>query len=200
MSRDLEERLLPGESIIAQAVIHDGIYWKSVAVFIIALLFALFVFVELGVILALFGLGMVTTAILKKEILMLVVTNNRVFVRYGILQVDVVDIHFDKVESVELERMLPGYLMGYSNVIIMGTGNRFIVIPYVANGIEIRRAYNEQTLLAKNAQAAAMAAAQPATTPAPAVHPSPGKKEAKSADDILKKEGAVKGSNFVMKD
>ena len=77
---------------------------------------------------------------------MLVLTNKRVFVRYGILQVDVVDIHFSKIESVELERMPPGFIMGYSNVVIYGTGNRMIVIPYVANGPQVRRAYNELTL------------------------------------------------------
>jgi hypothetical protein len=82
-------------------------------------------------------------AIIKKEILMLVITNKRVLARYGILQVDVVDMHFDKLESMELERMLPGYIMGYSNVVLMGTGSRFIVIPYVANGVAVRRAYND---------------------------------------------------------
>jgi hypothetical protein len=30
--------------------------------------------------------------------------------------------------------------------VITGTGNRYIAIPYVANGIEIRRAFNEMTL------------------------------------------------------
>ena len=83
---------------------------------------------------------------LKKEILMLVLTNKRMLFRYGILQVDVVDLRFSKIESVELERMVPGYIMGYANVIIMGTGNRFVVIPYVENGPEIRQAYNSLTL------------------------------------------------------
>lgn len=199
MNRDLAERLLPGEKVMAQAEIHNGIYWKAIAVFIIALIFALLVHVTLGIVIALFGLGLVTTAILKKEILMLVVTNKRIFVRYGILQVDVVDMHFDKIESVELQRMIPGYVMGYSNVIIMGTGNRFIIIPYVANGIEIRRTFNEQTLLAKNA-ALAGAGTVVVEQPAAVIIESPGKSEAKSADDVIRKEGAVKGSNFVMKD
>jgi hypothetical protein len=37
--------------------------------------------------------------------------------------------------------------MGYSNVVLMGTGSRFIVIPYVANGVAVRRAYNEAVLV-----------------------------------------------------
>jgi hypothetical protein len=141
-----EERLLPGEVIRESAVIHYGIFWKAAAVFILAILVALFVVKELGILLAVTAVLMAIHALIKKEILMLVVTNKRVLARYGLLQVDVVDIHFDKIESMELERMLPGYIMGYSNIVVMGTGNRFIVIPYVANGIQLRRAYNERVL------------------------------------------------------
>ncbi|MCK5284227.1 MAG: PH domain-containing protein [Alphaproteobacteria bacterium] len=143
---DFQERLLKGEKIVEQARINPAIYWQSVCVFILAVLVGLFVVKELGLLLVVVAGLMAFYAFIKKSILLLVVTNKRILVRYGILQVDVVDIHFDKVESVELERMLTGYIMGYSNVIIMGTGNRFMVIPYVANGVEIRRAYNELVL------------------------------------------------------
>lgn len=146
-----EERLLPGEVIIESAVIHAGIFWKAAAVFIIAVLFTLLTgIIQLGMLLGVVAVVMAIYAIIKKEILMLVVTNKRILARYGILQVDVVDIHFDKLESMELERMLPGYIMGYSNVVLMGTGSRFIVIPYVGNGIAVRRAYNEAVLVDKD--------------------------------------------------
>lgn len=149
-----EERLLPGEVIIESAVIHMGIFWRAAAVFIFAVLFTLLTqIVQLGMLLGVVAVLMAIYAIIKKEILMLVVTNKRVLARYGILQVDVVDMHFDKLESMELERMLPGYIMGYSNVVLMGTGNRFIVIPYVANGIALRRAYNEAVLVKDKATA-----------------------------------------------
>ena len=92
------------------------------------------------------GLAMLVHAKLKKEILFLVLTNKRVLFRYGILQVDVVDMRFSKIESVELERMPPGYILGYANVVMMGTGNRYIVIPYVENAVEFRREYNRITL------------------------------------------------------
>lgn len=142
----IQERLVSGEHVVVSARIHDGIYWKAAAVFIFAVLVAVFLPIQLGILLGVVSLIMVVHATVLKEILLLVVTNKRVMFRYGILMVDVVDLHFDKVESIELERMLPGYIMGYSNVVMMGTGNRLVVIPYVANGPEIRRAYNEQTL------------------------------------------------------
>ena len=143
---DIKSMLVEGESIVEQGVIHDGIYWKPAAVLLMALLVALFIVVELGVLLAIVAIIMFVHATIKKEILLFVLTDKRVFARYGILQVDVVDIRFSKIESIELERMLPGYLMGYANLIISGTGNRFIVIPYVGNGVQIRRSYNRLTL------------------------------------------------------
>lgn len=146
---DVRERLVEGEGVVATGIIHWGIYWRAIAVFVLAIFFALFIAVELGIFLALVSVIAGIYAVLKKEILLLVVTDKRVLVRFGLLQVDVVDIHFDKIESIELRRMWLGYLLGYSNVVIMGTGNRYIEIPYVANGVQIRQAYNEMTLSAK---------------------------------------------------
>jgi len=143
--KSVEDILVKGEHVIEQAVIHTGIYWQAIAVFVLSILVGLMVF-ELGVLLAVTAICMFAYAAIRKEILMLVLTNKRMFFRYGILQVDVVDIRFSKIESIELERMVPGYVMGYSNVVIMGTGQRYVVIPYVANGPEIRQAYNRMTL------------------------------------------------------
>lgn len=143
---DVESMLVDGESIVEQGVISDGIYWKAGAVFLIAVLFALFLAVELGIFLAIVVVLMIIYATMLKGILMFVLTDRRIFVRTGILQVDVIDIRFSKIESIELQRMLPGYILGYSNVVVMGTGNRYIVIPYVSNGVEIRRSYNRLTL------------------------------------------------------
>lgn len=142
----VEELFVDGEKAILGAQIHDAIYWKSVAVFVLAILVALFLAVELGALLAFVSILMFMYALFKKEILQLQLTNKRVFARYGLLQVDVVDIQFSKIESIELERMLPGFVFGYSNVVIMGTGNRYIVIPYVRNALALRRAYNKITL------------------------------------------------------
>ncbi|MCB1650518.1 MAG: PH domain-containing protein [Alphaproteobacteria bacterium] len=141
----VDDLLVNGEHVVLQAGIHPGIYWKTLVVFIVSILVGLFIF-PLGVLLAATALAMFIYNTLLKEILLLVLTNKRVLVRYGILQVDVVDIRFSKIESIELERMIPGYLMGYANVVIMGTGNRYIVIPFVGNALEFRRAYNAMTL------------------------------------------------------
>ena len=142
----IRERLLTDEKVIANATISSGIFWKAIAVFIFAIVVAVFFAKELGVFFAIVSVLMAVYAIILKEVLLFIVTNKRIMVRYGLLQVDIVDIHFDKVESVELARMLPGYLLGYSNIVVVGTGGRVIVIPYIENGVALRRAFNEMTL------------------------------------------------------
>ncbi len=143
---DIDQMLVKGEEVVVRADISQFIYWQSAVVFVFAVLVSLVVF-ELGALLGFTAILMFIYVTLKKEILLLVLTNKRMLFRYGILQVDVVDIRFSKIESVEIERMLPGYIMGYSNVVIMGTGNRYVVIPYVANGPAVRQAYNKLTLV-----------------------------------------------------
>ena len=145
LKTDIDSLLVSGEQVVAKADISTFIYWQSVAVFLAAVAIGLVAW-QLGVLLAITALAMFAYATIKKEILFLVVTNKRVLARYGILQVDVVDIRFSKIESIELKRMPTGYLMGYADVVIMGTGQRYITIPYVANGSDLRQTYNRLTL------------------------------------------------------
>ena len=143
----LQDRLVKGEKIVKVARLSPaGLFWRAGAVAFLAMLFWWFVAFELAMILGIAALLMTGYAYLQREILMLALTNKRVLVRYGALQIDVVDIHFDKIESIEIERMITGYMMGYARVVIMGTGTRYISIPYVANARAIRKAYNELTL------------------------------------------------------
>lgn len=151
ISPNIKGRLVEGETILARAIIHKGIFWKSIAVMVLALIFAILFAIELGIFLLCVALIMIIYAGAMRRILFFIVTDRRILARYGLLMVDVVDIHFDKIESIELERMLPGMIMGYSNVVVMGTGNRYISIPYVANGPELRKAYNDTVLTKKEA-------------------------------------------------
>lgn len=143
---DIESMLTTGEKVVTTARFHWAIYWKSWVVLFFAVLIGSFIAYQLGIILGVFGLILMAYGWLRRRMMMLVLTNKRILTRYGILQVDVVSMRFKHIESVELERMLPGFIFGYSSIGIMGTGNRLIYLPYVANGIAFRRAYNEMVL------------------------------------------------------
>jgi len=142
----LKAAMTDGEKLIFNCRIHNAIYWKSVAVFLLSLIFALYGVTNLAILffIVAFFLGLQEWAM--KQIMRLALSDKRVLARQGLIQIDVIDIPFDRIESVELERMLTGQLFGYASVVVMGTGNRYIRIPYVADAQNFRRAYNQQIL------------------------------------------------------
>ncbi|MGH1403355.1 MAG: PH domain-containing protein [Alphaproteobacteria bacterium] len=142
---EIEKVLVSGEEVVLRAKLHGAIYWKSIAVLILAVILWFYVSV-LGVLLAVVGAIMLCIAILTQHFLILAITNKRVLARYGLLQMDVVDIRLSKIESIDLERMLPGHMFGYANVVVMGTGQRLIRVSYIGNADEFRKYYNEMVL------------------------------------------------------
>ena len=141
----VEALLVDGEELLVQGQVHPAIYWKSAAVLAVALLVTLKA-PPLGVVFGVFGMLMLVFAVLTRHFLLIALTNRRILARYGILQTDVVTVKFDKIESVEMERMLLGHILGYATVVAMGTGQRVIRIPFIANAAEFRRKYDEVTL------------------------------------------------------
>jgi hypothetical protein len=150
---ELKNMLVKGEEVILRAQIHGALYWRSVAVLLIALVLFLYI-PPLSIIAGVAGAIMLCVAVLTQHYLLLVVTNKRVLARYGLLQMDVVDIRLSKIESIDLERMLLGHILGYANVVVAGTGQRIIRIPYIANGEVFRRFYNEMALADEGNEAA----------------------------------------------
>ncbi|MGH1375919.1 MAG: PH domain-containing protein [Alphaproteobacteria bacterium] len=144
--QELARMLVSGEEIILRARLHGAIYWKSVAVLVLGLVVGIFLAPVLGIMFGIFGAVMLCVAILTQHYLLLAVTNKRILARYGLLQMDVVDIRLSKVESIDLERMLTGHLFGYASVVVMGTGQRVIRVPFIANADAFRRYYNEMVL------------------------------------------------------
>ncbi len=135
--------LRPDEKILAQAVISNGIYWKSIAVLCLAILFGVFFAVELFLFLTGVAVLMAVFATVIREILMMVVTDQRVIIRVGTILIETIDLRLDRIESVELQNTLIGQLIGYSSVIVTGTGTRLAYVPFVANVSPIRVAIDE---------------------------------------------------------
>lgn len=143
--QEIERMLVKDEEVILRARLHGAIYWKSVAVLIFSVLI-FFIAPPLGIMLMIVGTIMLILSIMTQHFLLLAVTNKRVLARYGLLQMDVVDIRLSKIESIDLERMLPGHIFGYASVVVMGTGMRMLRVPYIGNAEDFRRYYNEMVL------------------------------------------------------
>ncbi len=130
-------QLQEGERLLRDATIHYGIYWKGFAILGLAIFLLLTVF-NLGVFILLCSGISLGVAWLTKHYLMLALTDRRVLIRYGIINLETIQMHFDRVESAELARTIMGRILGYSTVLITGTGSRIIAIPFVKDGEEFR--------------------------------------------------------------
>lgn len=139
---DLPSSLRPGEKVLARGVISNGIFWKAGVVLFIALLVGLLAPI-LGYFLCFVSFLMFGYAMILRSILMLIVTNQRIFFRSGIVKVDVVQVRLERVESVEIQRTLIGHVLHYGTVVLTGVGSRFSFIPYLANAAHIRNVIDD---------------------------------------------------------
>lgn len=140
--RYAELSLREDETIIAEGVISSGIYWKAFAVLVLAIIIGLKAW-QLGVFLGFVTFVMFVMAALTRKFLLLILTNHRVIVRFGIMNLDTIQIRFSSIESVEVKRTLIGQFLGYGIVAIRGTGTRSIAVPFVANAVAFRDILDE---------------------------------------------------------
>lgn len=148
----LKSMLLPDEHILQIGEISGGIYWKTIAVLCIAVLFMALAF-SFGLpfpLLLLFGaaltvkiLAMAVIAYLRKHYLLLAVTDKRVIIRVGIINLEIIQMRYAQIESSEVASTIPGRFLGYSSIFISGTGGQTLAVPFIVNATEIRKSITE---------------------------------------------------------
>lgn len=136
-------KLTEDEVMVDAAIIHPAIYWKGVAIVILALLLLPTFMQNLGFFFLFVGGLMLVLAHLTRHFLILAATNKRIFIRSGILYADMIEMRFTQIEGLELGMTPIGQIFGYASVIITGTGQKRVMVPYVANGLQFRSKVND---------------------------------------------------------
>jgi hypothetical protein len=131
------------ERIVAKSVVHGAIYWKAVAVIIIGMLLLPTFMMSLGLFLMFVGAVMLGLSCLTRRFLLVLATDKRIIVRSGIFYADMIELRYGQVESVELGITPIGQIFGYGSLIITGTGQRRIIVPFVSNAFEFRARVND---------------------------------------------------------
>jgi uncharacterized membrane protein YdbT with pleckstrin-like domain len=134
----LKSLLQPGESVVRQAAVSYGIYWKGLAL----LLFGLLILVPsftLGVYFLAASIVVLLIEYGLRRNMLLAATDKRVIVRYGLINLQRVDVPFRQIQSVETVTTPMGRLLGYATVILSGTGGLFIPFPFVADAAAFGR-------------------------------------------------------------
>ena len=135
--------LTEDEHMVDTSVIHAAIYWKGVAVVILGMLLLPSFAATLGVFLMVVGALMLLLAHLTRTYLVLAATNKRIFIRSGILYADMIELRYTQVESIELGITPIGLIFGYGSVIVTGTGQRRVIVPFITDAIGFRKKLND---------------------------------------------------------
>ena len=145
--------LQPGEQVRHIASIHWIMYWRGVAV---ALLAAVACWLSETMRLTGFwrytayALALVAVVLLIQQwfqwwVTEIAVTNRRVIYKKGLVRRQTNEMNMDKVESVQIDQSILGRMLYYGNVSILGTGEGFEMLRTIASPIELRNSITGTT-------------------------------------------------------
>jgi uncharacterized membrane protein YdbT with pleckstrin-like domain len=121
---------LPGLLLWAVAGILAGLLPSGEALHIFVLIVAVVIFVIGTVLLARAWFRRVTTEI--------AVTDRRIIYKRGFIRRYTVEMHMDKVESVDVDQSIFGRILDYGDVIIHGTGMGLEPLDNIDHPLELR--------------------------------------------------------------
>lgn len=128
MGAYVDNNLLPGEQVIAEAKLHWAIFVGPALLFLFGLLTgpAKGIFIVLALIWAVYRFLVYSTTELA-------VTSNRVIAKTGIVRRNVIDVANSKIEGVTFHQGIVGRLFGYGSVVVRGTGVGQVPIPFISH-------------------------------------------------------------------
>lgn len=149
----VEDALTRGEKIIKVGRIHWGIFVPTLGYLTIAFLVGLFFHPWVGSFIVLLTMVPLISSTILYFTTALVLTNKRVFIKFGYFNKDLIQIRISRLESAHLERPFVGQLLGYSTVVVLGTGSGRIPVDYIANGRSFVKELEDITLANEDALA-----------------------------------------------
>lgn len=142
----VQEQLVEGEEIIHVSYVHPGVFIYPGSIMTIAMLVGIFFHWLVGTVIFLMALYPSIDALIRYLTTKLVLTNKRVLARYGFFSKDNIHLKLSRVESAYREEPFVGQILGYSTVVINGTGTGTIPITFIADGGAFVKALESQTL------------------------------------------------------
>jgi uncharacterized membrane protein YdbT with pleckstrin-like domain len=139
--------LQPGEEIRHTARIHWIKYMSGLLLLSAAVVMVIFgelaerariIWLIIAAATALIALGQLLHAWFVRWTTEIAVTNRRVIRKMGFIRRDTVEMHMDKVESVDVDQSVLGRLLDYGTVIVRGTGTGLEPLRNVAKPLELR--------------------------------------------------------------
>ena len=149
MGRYIDDILQPGEKVLYSTNAHWVFYLPAIGAWIVAI--SLFILSRIASADALVMLSLVSAAVVALLALYWTVrawfhrwttetdvTNMRVVHKTGFIQRETFEMALDKVESVDVNQSIPGRILNYGNVTILGVGEGKKMIKTIASPLEFR--------------------------------------------------------------
>jgi uncharacterized membrane protein YdbT with pleckstrin-like domain len=105
-----------------------------------------------GFVMILIAAACVGYAVLRKGSVEMAVTNRRAIIKGGILSRRSFEVLLSKVESIGVEEGVLGRMLGYSTVVVRGTGGSPEPFKNVAHPLEFRRQVQQQVEISQQQQ------------------------------------------------
>ena|SRR5712691_2797085 len=146
----VKEVLQPDESVLVVSTIHWAIYLPGLVLVVPGLVGLGYgaraddairdIIWVLSAVLLAAGFLSLFRAWFRRWTTEIAVTNRRVIYKRGFIRRYTVEMHMDKVESIDVDQTVLGRLLDYGDVIVRGTGASFEPLPMVQAPIKLRNA------------------------------------------------------------
>lgn len=134
MIKSIKSILTKDEEILQDCRVHWIVFCKPVIYAVIGVFVAVFFHPLVGALILLMDLFALYAAVVFYQSTHLVLTAKKVIGRTGFLSRDWSQLKLGHIETAYLQEPLLGRLLGYSSVVIRGTGIGSVAFPYLLSG------------------------------------------------------------------
>lgn len=136
MIRDIETLLTEDEVVLQDCRVHWIVFCKPLVYAVLALLVAALFHPLVGALILLMDMFAFFAAVVFYETTHLVLTQKKVIGRTGFLTRDWSQLSLSHIETAYLQEPIMGRWIGYSSVVVRGTGIGIVAFPYLVGGEE----------------------------------------------------------------
>lgn len=133
MIKNIKSILTSDEEVLQDCRVHWIVFCKPVIYAVLALLVAIFFHPLVGAVILAMDLLVFYAAAVFYESTHLILTQKKVIGRTGFLSRGWSQLNLGHIETAYLQEPILGRLLGYSSVIVRGTGIGVVAFPYLLN-------------------------------------------------------------------
>lgn len=141
-----EQSKLKEETLVLTESVSKSLIYFMFGFGVILILFGLAsLFLSSNFICLVFGVVLSAYSLILRLTTEYVITNKRILIKTGFIQVLSTEIKISKIESISIHQTILGRILNYGTLIISGAGNPVVKIDYVPSPIFFKKTCLEQS-------------------------------------------------------